>query len=101
MSDYNPDPRLNNPYGTQRRHEYTEDTSERSSFAFIALLAIVALVGGVVMFAQPKPADQQAQVPVPTTTAPAERLAVPPVAPATPRTATPPAAPAAPAAPQQ
>jgi hypothetical protein len=63
MSDYNPDPRLpdprlNDPYRTHRRGEYTEDTSERSSFAFIALLAIVALVGGVAMFAQPKPAER-------------------------------------------
>lgn len=89
MTDYNPDPRLDprsdpnrtDRYGTPR-YEYTEDRGGRSNVALIALLAIVALVGGVLYFVEPKPADQQAQVPVPTQTAPmitpAERPALPP-----------------------
>ncbi len=85
MSDYNPDPRRPDLYGTPPRYEYTEDGGGRSNVAIIALLAIVALVGGVLFFVEPKPADQQAQVPVPTQTAPMatpERPALPPATPA-------------------
>ncbi len=98
MSDYNPDPRRPDLYGTPPRYEYTEDGGGRSNVAIIALLAIVALVGGVLFFVEPKPADQQAQVPVPTQTAPADRLNIP----ATPRAApTAPVTPTEPAEPRQ
>ncbi len=102
MSDYNPDPRRPDLYGTPPRYEYTEDGGGRSNVAIVALLAIVALVGGVLFFVEPKPADQQAQVPVPTQTTPmnrpAERLNIP----ATPAPATPaPVTPAEPAEPRQ
>lgn len=89
MSDYNPDPRRPDLYGTPNRFEYTEDMGGRSNYAFIALLAIVALVGGVLFFAKPQPADQQAQAPAPTVTAPITQPAVP----ATPAPRTTPAAP--------
>jgi hypothetical protein len=97
MSDYNPDPRrpdLQRPdlYGAQNRFQYTEDVGGRSNYAFIALLAIVALVGGVLFFAKPHPADQQAQVPPPTVTAPIGQPAAPAI-PATPARPTEPAAP--------
>lgn len=76
MSDYIPDPRRPDRYGATPRYEYTEDTTGRSSYAVVALLGIVALVGGVLMFTGPKqPADQQAQVPPTTMTAPLERPA--------------------------
>jgi len=87
MSDYIPDPRRHDPYGTQNRFEYTEDMGGRSNYAFVALLAIVALIGGVLFFAKPQPADQQAQVPVPTVTKPMGQPEAPatPTEPATPR----------------
>lgn len=92
MSDYIPDPRRPDPYGTTPRYEYTEDTTGRSSYAAVALLAIVALVGGVLMFSGPQqPSDQQAQVP-PTT--PPTTMTTPAPTPAAP-------APATPATPQQ
>ncbi len=103
MSDYNPDPRLNDPYRPQRPFEYPEDRGVRSNYAFVALLAIVALVGGVLFFVKPQPTEQQAQLPAPTKTAPMAQPAAPgapaiPAAPAMPAT---PATPAEPAAPQQ
>ncbi|MEI7871278.1 MAG: hypothetical protein WCK95_04115 [Alphaproteobacteria bacterium] len=99
MTDYNPDPRRPDPYGTQPRYEYTEDRGGRSSFALLALLAIVAVVGGVLYFVEPKPADQQAQVPVPTQTAP---MATPGERPALPVTPAPsPTIPAEPTQPRQ
>lgn len=76
MSDYIPDPRRTDPYGTTPRYEYTEDTTGRSTYAVVALLGIVALVGGVLMFTGPRqPADQQAQVPPTTMTAPLKQPA--------------------------
>ena len=107
MSDYIPDPRRTDPYGTPPRYEYTEDATGKSTYAVVALLGIVALVGGVLMFTGPQqPADQQAQLPPTTTTAPIDQpLPRPtPAAPAQrPAPATPPAdmAPATPATPQQ
>ena len=100
MSDYSPDPRLDprrpeNKYGT---FDYQEPETARSSYALVGLLAIAALIGGLLMFGKSyNPADQQAQMPPPTTqTAPANPDAVPaaPLAPARP-------APATPRAPQQ
>lgn len=87
MSDYIPDPRRpdplrpdplrpdpSNPYRNTARYEYTEDREGRSSYAVVALLGIVALVGGVLMFTGPQqPADQQAQMPPTTTTPPSAR----------------------------
>lgn len=71
MSDYNPDPRRPDPYGTTPRHEYTEVTTGRSTYAVVALLAIVAVVGGVLMFSGPQqPTDPQAQVPATPAPAP-------------------------------
>lgn len=73
MSDYIPDPRRTDPYG-QPRYEYTEVTEGRSTYTLLAVLGIMALVGGVLMFSGPKPADQQAQQPPATTmTTPAQR----------------------------
>lgn len=92
MSDYISDPRRPDPYGTQRRFEYTEDMGGRSNYAFVALLAIVALIGGVLFFAKPQPTDQQAQVPVPTVTQPMGQPTAS-EAPATPATPTEPATP--------
>lgn len=93
MSDYIPDPRRvdpTDPYRNTARYEYTEDTTGRSSYAVVALLGIVALVGGVLMFTGPKqPADQQAQVPPPISmTTPLEQPA-PARTPAAPTPATP------------
>lgn len=85
MSDYNPDPRRPDLYGTPPRYEYTEDGGGRSNVAIIALLAVIALVGGVLFFVEPKPADQQAQVPVPTQTAPMGERPALPAEPAEPR----------------
>jgi hypothetical protein len=118
MSDYIPDPRRpdplrTDPYGTTPRYEYTEVNEGRSTYAVVALLGIVALVGGVLMFTGPQqPADQQAQVPTTappierTTPAPAERTmpapAARPEAPiGTPMGTPAERAPAAPATPQQ
>lgn len=71
MSDYMPDPRRPEKYGTNDRFEYTyEPVSGRSNFAFVALLAAVALVGGLLFFATPRPSDQQAMEPPATQTAP-------------------------------
>lgn len=76
MSDFIPDPRRPDPlrpdpYGIQRRYEYLEDMGGRSNYALVALLAIVALVGGVLFFAKPQPANQ-AQTPATTQTAPTQ-----------------------------
>lgn len=115
MSDYSPDPRRpdplqpdpTNPYRNTARYEYTEDRQGRSSFAVVALIGIVALVGGVLMFTGPQqPADQQAQMPPATTAAPLERTMPAPAPAARPEAPTPanptaPMAPAAPANPQQ
>lgn len=107
MSDYIPDPRRPDPYGTTPRYEYTEINEGRSTYAVVALLGIVALVGGVLMFTGPQnPADQQAQVPLTTTTAPLERPMPGPAPAARPEAPTPanptaPLAPVAPANPQQ
>lgn len=105
MSDYSPDPRRTDPYG-QPRYEYTEVTEGRSTYAVVALLGIVALVGGVLMFTGPNnPADQQAQAPItqvpPTTmTSPLERpMPAPAARPEAPATAPTPSDPTAPIAP--
>ncbi len=94
MSDYSPEPRRPDPrpdpYGTAPRYEYTEvREGGRSTYAVFALLGIVALVGGVLMFTGPQqPADQQAQTPPVSMTTPLEQPAPAP-------------APAAPANPQR
>ncbi|MGQ0582514.1 MAG: hypothetical protein ACT4O6_11305 [Reyranella sp.] len=106
MSDYIPDPRRvdpTDPYRNTARYEYTDEATGRSSYAVVALLGIVALVAGVLMFTGPQqPADQQAQTPPATTTAPLEQPmprptpaapAARPEAPATPPADTAPAAP--------
>jgi hypothetical protein len=88
MSDYNPDPRR--PENRYTNYDYTGETRNRSGFALVALLAIVALVGGFLVFARPQPADQQAQAPDRTMTTPNTNLpnaqpgtlAVPPKPPA-------------------
>ncbi len=67
MSDYSPEPRRPDPSGTTPRCEYTEVTEGRSTTALLAAIGIMALVGSVLMFSGPKPADQQSQQP-PTTT---------------------------------
>ena len=87
MSDYIPDPRRpENKYGT---YDYSEEPSNRSGFALVALLGIAALIGGVLMFAKPNPTDQQAQSPDKTMSDPAKAnpttpgtIAVPPKPPA-------------------
>jgi hypothetical protein len=86
MSDYSPDPRRPDPYGTAPRYQYTEVREGRSTYAVVALLSIAALVGGVLMFSgSQQPADQQAQVPPTPMTTPAPTPVAPaPVAPATP-----------------
>ena len=100
MSDYNPDPRLDprrplNKYGT---YDYQEPETARSSYALVGLLALAALIGGLMMFGKSyNPSDQQAQVPPTTTqTAPITTPANPDAAPAAPVRP----APATPRAPQ-
>jgi hypothetical protein len=87
MSDYNPDPRSHpDRYGLHNRYDYTLEPSgsgERSTYALVGMLAVIALIGGVLFFANPNPADQQqAQQPAPTQQTPA---ATPTPAPANPR----------------
>lgn len=75
MSDYMPDPRSRpGKYGTHDRFDYTyEPVSGRSSFALVGLLAVLALLGGVLFFGSPgnRAGDQQAQEPPTTQTMPA------------------------------
>lgn len=81
MSDYNPDPRQDprfdprapyDRYGIDNRYNQTWEPDEgRSNYAFIALLAAVALVGGFLFFASPQPNDQQAETPPASMTTPA------------------------------
>lgn len=71
MSDYMRDPRRPDKYGHHDRFQDTyEPVNGRSNFAFVALLAAVALVGGLLFFATPPPSDQQAMEPPATQTAP-------------------------------
>lgn len=82
MSDYNPDPRPDprfdprapyDRYGIDNRFNRTWEPDEgRSTYAVIALLAAVALVGGFLFFASPQPSDQQAEVPPASMTTPAQ-----------------------------
>ena len=51
MSDYIPDPRRvdpTDPYRNTARYEYTDEAAGRSSYA------VVALLGGVLMFTGPQ-----------------------------------------------
>lgn len=95
MSDYNPDPRYGTDrYGTHNRYDYSMEpstgTSERSTYALIGMLAVFALIGGVLFFANPDPADQQqAQQPAPTQQAPAATPAATPTPAPTPTPANP------------
>ena len=92
MSDYIPDPRR--PENRYNNYDYTADTSSRSGFA------LVALVGGFLVFAKPQPADQQAQAPAPDKTMTTPNTNIPGAQPGT--LAVPPKPPAAtPANPQQ
>jgi hypothetical protein len=85
MSDYNPDPRPDprfdprapyDRYGIDNRFNQTWEPEEgRSTYAVIALLTAVALVGGFLFFASPQPNDQQAEVPRTNTTTPLEQPA--------------------------
>lgn len=85
MSDYNPDPRPDprfdprapyDRYGIDSRYNQTwEPVEGRSNYAFIGLLAAVALVGGFLFFASPQPNDQQAETPRTNTTTPLEQPA--------------------------
>lgn len=84
MSDYNPDPwpdprldpRLDprapyDRYGIDNRFNRTWEPEEgRSTYAVIALLAAVALVGGFLFFASPQPSNQQAETPPASMTTP-------------------------------
>lgn len=90
MSDYSPDPRRPDPrrpdpYGTTPRYEYTEVTESRSTTTLLAVVGIMALVGGVLMLSGPKPADQQSQTPPTSPTTPLERPAPAPATPANPQ----------------
>ena len=89
MSDYIPDPRRpeHDKFGRFGDYDYQVEPSGRSSFALIALLGIAAVIGGFLYFGGPKPADQQAQMPPTTQTAPADTAA--PAAPVRPTPATP------------
>lgn len=81
MTDYNPDPRpdprsprdrYNDRYGLNERFDPSyEAVDGRSNYAFIALLAAVALVGGFLFFASAQPNDQQAETPPASMTTPA------------------------------
>ncbi|WP_296340204.1 hypothetical protein [Reyranella sp.] len=81
MTDYNPDPRLDprsprdryaDKYGLNERFDPSyEAVDGRSNYAFIALLAAVALVGGFLFFASPQPNDRQAETPPASMTTPA------------------------------
>ncbi|MDP2329218.1 MAG: hypothetical protein Q8M19_00790 [Reyranella sp.] len=72
MSDYNPDPRYGSDrYGTHNRYDYNLEptgSGERSSYALVGLLAVFALIGGLMFFSGPPAHQQQAQQPAPTTT---------------------------------
>ena len=77
MTDYNPDPRMpRDRYTLNERYGDLYDRPEGgSSYAFVALLAAVALVGGFLFFASPQPNTQQAEVPRTNMTAPLEQPA--------------------------
>ena len=85
MSDYIPDPRSRpDKYGTNDRFEYTyEPVSGRSSLALVGMLAVMAVIGGLLFFGSPgnRDGDQQAQQPAQTQQTPA----TPTPAPAAPR----------------
>ena len=100
MSDYIPNPDPNRDkfgYGRSDNYDYTADPgSGRSGYILLAVMAGVALVGGLLYFGNPQN-DQTARAPETTINTPAEQ----PAAPAIPKRPAQPATPAAPAAPQQ
>ena len=70
MSDYNPN--INPGPGPEGRYDYRDpnDGGGRGGYVMLAVLAAVALVGGLLYFGTPDN-DQQAQAPETTMTAPA------------------------------